>query len=67
MIAAVKNLIASIEHAVETLNLERDHEYAIKNERRYDQLIHDLGKNRMTLRAILFDLKYGEWRDEDEN
>jgi len=67
MITAIKNLIASIEHAVETLNLERDHEYAIKNERRYDLIIHDLGIMRMNLGAILDDLKYGKWRDEDEN
>lgn len=66
MIAAIKNLIASIEHAVETLNLEREHEYAIKNERRYDLLIHDLGVIRMNLRAIELNLKYGKWRDEDE-
>jgi len=59
MITAIKNLIANIEHVVETLNLERDHEFVKNNERIYDELIHDLGKNRMTAREILQSLKYG--------
>ena len=60
MITAIKNLIANIEHVVETLNLERDHEFVKNNERIYDELIHDLGKNRMIAREILQSLKYGE-------
>ncbi len=59
MITALQNLIANIEHVVETLNLERDHEFVKNNERLYDELIHDLGKNRMRAREILISIKYG--------
>ena len=58
MKAALENLIATLEHVVESLNLDRDHEYAVENLREYDEFIHDLGKDRMKARAILESVKY---------
>jgi len=58
MKAALENLIATLEHVVESLNLDRDHEYAVENLREYDEFIHDLGVDRMRAREILESVKY---------
>ena len=60
MKSALANIIHTIEHTVETLNLERDHELAINHQRDYDLFIHDLGKIRMQARVMLQMVKYGE-------
>jgi len=58
MKAALENLIATLEHVVQSLNEDRDHEYVKDNPREYDEFIHDLGKDRMKARAILESVKY---------
>ena len=47
MKAALQNLIATLEHVVQSLNEDRDHDYVKENPREYDEFIHDLGKDRM--------------------
>jgi len=51
-------LITVMELCAENLNLERDHHFAIENEREYDQFISDLGSIRMKARQMLEDVKY---------
>jgi len=58
MKVALENLIATLEHVVESLNLERDHEFAKNWPNKYDQFIHDLGVDRMRAREILESVKY---------
>ena len=66
MKAALENLIATLEHVVQSLNEDRDHDYVKENPREYDEFIHDLGKDRMKAKAILESVKYQgdleEWR-----
>ena len=58
MKAALENLIATLEHVAESLNEDRDHQFAKENPREYDEFLHDLGKDRMKARAILESVKY---------
>ena len=51
-------LIAVLELSAENLNLEREHDFAIENEREYDEFISDLGSIRMKARQMLEDVKY---------
>ena len=51
-------LITVMELCAENLNLERDHDFAIENEREYDEFISDLGSIRMKARQMLEDVKY---------
>jgi hypothetical protein len=51
-------LITVMELCAENLNLERDHDFAIENEREYDEFISDLGSIRMKARKMLEDVKY---------
>tara|TARA_Y100000361_G_C11075422_1_gene297996 strand:- start:453 stop:650 length:198 start_codon:yes stop_codon:yes gene_type:complete len=51
-------LIAVMELCSENLNLERDHHFAIENEREYDEFISDLGSVRMKARQMLKDISY---------
>ena len=51
-------LIAVMELCSENLNLEREHDFAIENEREYDEFISDLGSIRMKARQMLQDVKY---------
>ncbi len=57
-------LIAILELSSENLNLERDHNFAIDNERYYDNFIADLGDVRMKARLILNEVKYAEESDD---
>ena len=64
MKAALENLIATLEHVVESLNEDRDHQFAKDWPRKYDQFIHDLGVDRMRAREILESVKYqGEGKE----
>jgi len=56
-------LIAILELSSENLNLERDHNFAIDNERYYDNFIADLGDVRMKARKILNEVKYVDESD----
>lgn len=51
-------LIAVLELSAENLNLEREHDFAIENEREYDEFISDLGSIRMKARQMLDEIKY---------
>ena len=51
-------LITEMELCADNLNIERDHEYAIDNQREYDEFISDLGTLRMKARQMLEDVKY---------
>jgi hypothetical protein len=51
-------LITVMELCADNLNIERDHEYAIDNQREYDEFISDLGTLRMKARQMLEDVKY---------
>ena len=51
-------LITVMELCADNLNIERDHEYAIDNQREYDEFISDLGSLRMKARQMLEDVKY---------
>ena len=47
-----------MELCAENLNLEREHDFAIENEREYDEFISDLGSIRMKARQMLQEVKY---------
>lgn len=51
-------LITVMELCADNLNIERDHEFAIDNQREYDEFISDLGSVRMKARQMLEDVKY---------
>ncbi len=51
-------LITVMELCAENLNLEREHDFAIGNEREYDEFISDLGSIRMKARQMLDEVKY---------
>ena len=51
-------LITVMELCADNLNIERDHEFAIDNQREYDEFISDLGTLRMKARQMLQEVKY---------
>ena len=51
-------LIAILELSAENLNLDREHDFAIENERYYDNFIADIGILRMRAKSIHQEVKY---------
>lgn len=56
-------LITVMELCAENLNFERDHQFAIENQRDYDEFISDLGSIRMKARQMLEDVKYDKVKE----
>jgi hypothetical protein len=56
-------LISVMELCAENLNLEREHDFAIENEREYDEFISDLGSIRMKARQMLDEVKYEKMKE----
>ena len=56
-------LITVMELCAENLNFERDHQFAIENQREYDEFISDLGSIRMKARQMLEDVKHDEVKE----
>ena len=57
MKAALRNLIATLEHSAETIHLDSEVVSMLEGTditlREFDEFVHDLGKNRMMARRIL--------------
>ena len=56
-------LITVMELCAENLNFERNHQFAIENQRDYDEFISDLGSIRMKARQMLEDVKYDKVKE----
>ena len=56
-------LITVMELCAENLNFEREHQFAIENQRDYDEFISDLGSIRMKARQMLEDVKYDKVKE----
>ena len=56
-------LITVMELCAENLNFERGHQFAIENQRDYDEFISDLGSIRMKARQMLEDVKYDKVKE----